>query len=168
MLLLGLEIAVPVLVGVGVKMFNNWIKKQELHRVRTEMVRVVNDACDMDDTSEMLKVKASTVRLKKRLRYHGMPAIIKSIQYAEMKVGLLTNTVANKMVVEKIIRDFMITPIKDGGLGMRICDAVKNYRVAVTMYFLPRHQATICEEISKLKVNEVREAEAFLGLDGSY
>lgn len=168
MLLLGLEIAVPVLIGSGIKLYNDWLKKQELYRVRKDMVEVVNDACDMDDVTEMLQVKARTTKLKKRLRYNGMPAIIKAIQFAEMKVGLLKRNEANKLVVDKIIRDYMVRPVADGGLGMRNCDAVKNYTVAVTMYFLPRHQAVLCSQIEELKVDQTKEAFEHLGLDGSY
>ncbi len=168
MFLLGLEIAVLIAFVVGVKLYGDWLKKQELVRVRKDMVEVVNDAHDMDNVTEMLQVNASTAKLKKRLRYHGMPAIIKAIQFAEMKVGLLKRTEANKMVVDKIIRDYMLRPVADGGLGMRVCDAVKNYQVAVTMYFLPRHQQVICNSISELKVNEMSEALQHVGLDGSY
>ncbi len=168
MLLLGLECAVLIAIVVGMKLYCNWRKKQELVRVRRDMVKVVNGAHDMDDATEKSQIEASTKKLKKRLRYHGMPAIIKAVQFAEMKVGLLKRTEANKMVVDKIIRDFMLRPVADGGLGMRVCDAVKNYQVAVTMYFLPRHQQVICNSISEMKVDEVSEALQQLGLDGSY
>jgi hypothetical protein len=168
MILLGLEIAIPVIIGSGIKLYNDWLKKQELYRLRKDMVAVVNDSHDVDDVTEMLVLKATTAKLKKRLRYRGMSAIVKSIQYAEMKVGILTKTVANKMVIDKLIRDYMITPVSEGGLGMRICDAVKNYHVAVTMYFLPRHQHTICDEIGNLKTDTFHEALTHLGLDGSY
>ncbi len=168
MISLGLKIAVPALVGVGVHLFEKWQRKQELKKVRADMVEAVNDAGDMDDVMDMMQIKATTHKLKKRLRYHGMPAIIKAIQFAEMKVGLLKRSDANKMVVDKIIRDYMLMSVKDGGLGMRVCDAVKNYQVAVAMYFLPRHQAVICEEVGTIDVDNLSEAKKYLGLDGSY
>lgn len=168
MVSLGLKLLIPVVIGSGIKLYNDWKKKQELHKIRKDMVEAVNTAGDMDDVTEMLQVKVSTAKLKKRLRYNGMPAIIKAIQYAEMKVGLLKRTEANKMVVDKIIRDFMVKPKADGGLGMRTCDAVKNYIIAVSMYFMPRHQAVICNKLETLKTDEVEEAMSSFGLDGSY
>lgn len=132
------------------------------------MVQAVNNSVDMDNPLEMMQVKMDTAKLKKRLRYHCMPAIIKAIQYAEMKVGLLKKSEPNKMVVDKIIRDYMIRPVVDGGLGMRICNASKSYNMAVAMYFLPRHQSTICNKISELEVDTLDEAMRSLGLDGTY
>jgi hypothetical protein len=168
MISLGLKLAVPALVGVGINLLKKWQQRQELKKVRADMVEAVNEAGDMDDVMDMMQVKAVTRKLKKRLRYHGMPAIIKAIQYAEMKVGLLKRSDANKMVVDKIIRDYMLMSVKDGGLGMRVCDAVKNYQVAVTMYFLPRHQAVVCDAVGSIEVDNLEEAKRALGLDGSY
>jgi len=156
-----------IVIGVMIR-YHYYYKRQELVRVRRDMVRAVNIAGDMDDKLDVLHIEATTVKLKKRLRYHGMPAIIKAIQYAEMKVGLLKKSEANKMVVDKIIRDYMSSSVTNGGLGMRNCDVVRNYNVAVTMYFLPRHQAVICDEVSKINANQYNEAKDFLGLDGSY
>lgn len=162
------KFAVPLVVGVGVKVYCDWRKKQELYKLRSDLVNVVNNGGDMDDIDEVSTITKQTKKLKSRLRYNGMPAIIKAIQFAEMKVGLLKRSEANKMVVDKLIRDFMVRPVADGGLGMRNHAASKDYTVAVAMYFLPRHQATICNKIGELKVDEEAEAKCYLGLDGSY
>lgn len=167
MLLLGLEIAIPCLVGAGVKLYQEWRKKEVLREIRTELVNVVNNVDDVDDPLEAANLVITTKKLKKRLRYHGMPTIVKAVQYAEMKVGLLKDNPANRMVIDKIIRDFMVAPKTNGGLGMRVSDAVKNYRVAVSMYFKPRAQAVILDEVDKLDTDHLSEAYKILGLDGS-
>lgn len=168
MMFLIFNVVFLVTVVVVAVRYHYYYKRQEILRVRRDMVRAVNIAGDMDDKLDVMHIEATTAKLKKRLRYHGMPAIIKAIQHAEIKVGLLKRSEANKMVVDKIIRDYMSSSVENGGLGMRNCDVVKNYNVAVTMYFLPRHQSVVCDEVGKIQVNQYKEAKDFLGLDGSY
>lgn len=132
------------------------------------MVRMVNEEVDPDDPQDITIINNSTKKLKRKMRYHGMPSIIKAIQHAELKVGLLKLNTANRMVVDKIIRDYMMKSVKDGGLGMRQCHAVRDYNVAVSMYFLPRAQRVVLNEIDSIKVDELVEAKELLGLDGSY
>lgn len=163
-----LFVAVPAVIGTGILIYNKWRKERELYRLRSDMVEIVNNTGDMDDVNEANGVERRTRRLRRRLRYNGMPAIIKAIQHAEVKVGILKKSEANRMVVDKIIRDYMVKPVVDGGLGMRNCDAVRNYIVAVNMYFLPRHQSVVCKKIGDLVVDEVETALRGLGLDGSY
>jgi hypothetical protein len=163
---LGLKIAVPALIGLGAYAYKKWCDRQVIVNIRKQLVEVVNTVEDVDDPVEMMNVVHQTKRLKKRLRYHGIPAIVKAVQFAEMKVGLLSDTVANRMVIEKIIRDYMVAPVGTG-LGMRVAHAVRDYQVACSMYFKPRAQKVILNEVDKLWVDEVAEAKKLLGLDGT-
>lgn len=166
MLLLGLEIALPTLFAVGYKCYKEWEKKQVLKRIHLDLTNVINRVDDVDDPLEMVHVKQETKQLKKRLRYHGISAVVKAAQFAEMKVGLLKDTPANRLVIDKIIRDYMMAP-KGVGLGMRVSHAVRDYRVAVSMYFKPRAQSVVLDKVDQMYFNSNHYALKELGLDGS-
>jgi len=141
--------------------------RKPLRAVRDSLLKVKNEVDDVDDVLEMMNVNVQSKHTKRRLRYKNLPAVVKAAQHAELRLGLLKHNEANEMVVSKVVRDYMSKTVKDGGLGMRQSHVVRDYYVAVTMYFLPKHQATLCKEVMSLTANKLAEAMSFSGLDGS-
>lgn len=141
--------------------------KQHIREVRKELVDLKNDVDDVDEGAEVMFINKAGRNIKRKLRTKKLPAIIKASQFAEVKLGRLRDTEANRMVVDKVIRDHMLASVKNGGLGMRVCDVARDHAVATTMYFLPRHSETICDEILALAVHKTKEACVSLGLDGT-
>jgi hypothetical protein len=151
----------------GYKLYQYFTYVDPVVKLRRELVEIVNESHDLEGGGDTPSVVVGSKKLKRRMRYHCLKAVIKAVQHAEVKLGLLKNNSANQMVVSRVVRTYMSASAKDGGLGMRDCDVVRDYHVACCMYFLPRHVGMVCEKILMVDDDDYRKALVYLGLDGS-
>jgi len=156
-------------ISVGVyKIIESLKPKQDVVALRKDMIEFVNEDVDVEDASEVASLALRYRKVRKHSKCGGLAAVKKAVEFAITKVGYLSDNAANRMVISKTIRDFMVMKVSDGGLGMRNHDVARSFNVAVTMYFLPNYQKMLMTMVEKVKDNNVEDSVlGHFGLDGS-
>lgn len=132
------------------------------------MIEFINEDVDVEDPIEVASLAIKFRKVRKHSKCGGLAAIKKAVEFTVMKIGLLPDNAANRMVISKTIRDYMALKVVDGGLGMRNHDIARSYNVAVTMFFLPNYQAILMNMVEKVRDENTETAVlGHFGLDGS-
>jgi len=156
-------------ISVGIYKFIESLKpRQDVVALRKDMIEFVNDDVDVEDAAEVASLALKFRKVRKHTKCGGLAAVKKAVEFAITKVGYLADNAANRMVISKTIRDYMVMKVSDGGLGMRNHDVARSFNVAVTMYFLPNYQATLMRMVEKVRDVDVESTVLdHFGLDGS-